>query len=179
MEHYNLAEDEVVLYKGCVKFKDKLQDSLLILTNKFLVFITKQAENNDESDVETQVFSVSDIKIYKDIPQVKIESNKIEIYLKAEELEFEFDKTKGESKKFYRAIIELLTGKTSFERNVCSVKNKVDLVNDTFDVDVVKTTEGVVQNGISDGIKSVFGTLGNVGEKLLGSLFKGKSKSKK
>lgn len=37
MEHYNLAEDEVVLYKGSVKFKDKLQDSLLILTNKFLV----------------------------------------------------------------------------------------------------------------------------------------------
>lgn len=39
MEHYNLDEDEVVLYKGDVVFKEKTQSTQIVLTNKNLVFI--------------------------------------------------------------------------------------------------------------------------------------------
>lgn len=34
MEHYNLDEDEVVLYKGDVVFKEKTQSTQIVLTNK-------------------------------------------------------------------------------------------------------------------------------------------------
>lgn len=168
MEHYNLAEDEVVLYKGDVRFCGKPSLSQLVLTNKNLVFITKNESDVDINDIVTDVVSLSDIKFYQDIPQVKVNSNDVEIYLKTKELELCF-KAKNELKKFYAEIIQLLTGKTNFERNVKSVKTKVDIVNDTFGVDVVKTTEDAVKTGITEGIKGVLDKIGNISGKLFGN----------
>lgn len=51
MEYYNLAEDEVVLYKGDVRFCGKPSLSQLVLTNKNLVFITKTKKLFGESEI--------------------------------------------------------------------------------------------------------------------------------
>lgn len=167
MEHYNLAEDEVVLYKGDVRFCGKPNLSQLVLTNKNLVFITKNESDVDINDIVTDVVSLSDIKFYQDIPQVKVNSNDVEIYLKTKELEFSFD-SMSELMKFQSAITKRLTGKTGFERGAEKVKDKIDVVNDTFGVDVVKSTEDVVKNGLIENITGIFGKVGKLGKALFG-----------
>ncbi len=167
MEYYNLAEDEVVLYKGDVRFCGKPNSSQLVLTNKNLVFITKTKKLFGESEAETTVYSLEDVKIYEGVPQVKTKSFDVEIYLKTTELEFAFD-SKSELMKFQSAITKRLTGKTGFERGAEKVKDKIDVVNDTFGVDVVKSTEDVVKNGLIENITDIFGKVGKLGKALFG-----------
>ena len=104
MEHYNLDEDEVVLYKGDVVFKEKTQSTQIILTNKNLVFIDVVKKIFAHDEIETQIYPVNEIKMYEGVPQVKAKSNDVEIYLKTKELEFGFQ-SKNEVYKFRSAII--------------------------------------------------------------------------
>lgn len=161
MEYYNLAEDEVVLYKGDVRFSGKTNLSQIVLTNKNLAIITKTKKLFDESEVEISVFSLDDIKIYEGAPQVKTKSSVVEIYLKTAEIELSFD-SKSEIMKFQSAITKRLTGKTGFERGAEKVKDKINVVNDTFGVDVVKSTEDVVKNGVIESVAGVFGKVGKI-----------------
>lgn len=167
MEHYNLDEDEVVLYKGDVVFKEKTQSTQIILTNKNLVFIDVVKKIFAHDEIETQIYPVNEIKMYEGVPQVKAKSNDVEIYLKTKELEFGFQ-SKNEVYKFRSAIIKLLTGKTGFERGADKVKDKIDVVNDTFGVDVVKSTEDVVKNGIVESIGGLFEKVGKIGKAIFG-----------
>ena len=174
MEHYNLDEDEVVLYKGDVVFKEKTQSTQIILTNKNLVFIDIVKKIFAHDEIETQIYPVNEIKMYEGVPQVKAKSNDVEIYLKTKELEFGFQ-SKNEVYKFRSAIIKLLTGKTGFERGADKVKDKIDVVNDTFGVDVVKSTEDVVKstedvvkNGIVESIGGLFEKVGKIGKAMFG-----------
>lgn len=105
--------------------------------------------------------------MYEGVPQVKAKSNDVEIYLKTKELEFGFQ-SKSEVYKFRSAIIKLLTGKTGFERGADKVKDKIDVVNDTFGVDVVKSTEDVVKNGIVESIGGLFEKVGKIGKAMFG-----------
>ena len=100
MEKYQLKEDEVVLYKGAITTNEGFNE--LILTNLNIVFIN---ENN------TEAYPTADVKIYENKPQVKAKGNKVEIYLKKGEKEFNF-KSILETQKFLNAIKKLLTGKT-------------------------------------------------------------------
>lgn len=86
MEHYNLDEDEVVLYKGDVVFKEKTQSTQIILTNKNLVFIDVVKKIFAHDEIETQIYPVNEIKMYEGVPQVKAKSNDVEIYLKQRNL---------------------------------------------------------------------------------------------
>ena len=167
MEHYNLDEDEVVLYKGDVVFKEKTQSTQIVLTNKNLVFINVAKKLFAHDEIETQIYPVNEIKMYEGVPQVKAQSNEVEIYLKTKELEFGFQ-SKNEVYKFRSAIIKLLTGKTGFERGADKVKDKIDVVNDTFGVDVVKSTEDVVKNGIVESIGGLFEKVGKIGKVIFG-----------
>lgn len=99
MEHYNLDEDEVVLYKGDVVFKEKTQSTQIVLTNKNLVFINVAKKLFAHDEIETQIYPVNEIKMYEGVPQVKAQSNEVEIYLKTKELEFGFQ-SKNEVYKF-------------------------------------------------------------------------------
>lgn len=167
MEHYNLDEDEVVLYKGDVVFKEKTQSTQIILTNKNLVFIDVVKKIFAHDEIETQIYPVNEIKMYEGVPQVKAKSNDVEIYLKTKELEFGFQ-SKNEVYKFRSAIIKLLTGKTGFERGADKFKDKIDVVNDTFGVDVVKSTEDVVKNGIVESIGGLYEKVGKIGKAIFG-----------
>lgn len=118
-------------------------------------------------EIETQIYPVNEIKMYEGVPQVKAKSNDVEIYLKTKELEFGFQ-SKNEVYKFRSAIIKLLTGKTGFERGADKVKDKIDVVNDTFGVDVVKSTEDVVKNGIVESIGGLFEKVGKIGKAIFG-----------
>jgi hypothetical protein len=92
MEHYNLDEDEVVLYKGDVVFKEKTQSTQIILTNKNLVFIDVVKKIFAHDEIETQIYPVNEIKMYEGVPQVKAKSNDVEIYLKQRNLSSVFSR---------------------------------------------------------------------------------------
>jgi len=68
MEKYKLKEDEVVLYKGNVNVGGK--NNSLTLTNLNIVFILDDIDLNEENNIE--IYSVESIKIYQEIPQVKV-----------------------------------------------------------------------------------------------------------
>ena len=137
MEKYQLKENEVVLYKGAITTNEGFNE--LILTNLNIVFIN---ENN------TDAYPTADVKIYENKPQVKAKGNKVEIYLKKGEKEFNF-KSILETQKFLNAIRKLLTGKTGFERGLTSFKNRLDLVKDTTGIDVVGLTSNFTANKLT------------------------------
>ena len=153
MKNYQLQGDEVVLYKGDITLQGQEQVSQLILTNLNVVFISNQ---NDEDNAELEIFSVDDIKIYKDIPQIKAQKNQVEIYFVPTEKVFAL-KSKKELTNFMQEAINLLTGKSKFERCVANVKRKVDLVDNTFDIDTVDLVKSAVKNGATSAINKIAG----------------------
>ena len=152
MKNYQLQGDEVVLYKGDITLQGQEQISQLILTNLNVVFIS----NPNEEDPDIEIFSVDDIKIYKDIPQIKAQKNLVEIYFVPTERVFAF-KSKKELTSFMQEATNLLTGKSKFERCVANVKRKVDLVDNTFDIDTVDLVKSAVKNGATSAINKIAG----------------------
>lgn len=166
MENYNLRADEVVLYKGNVILKSKKGTTELILTNLNIVFINKYKELFSKEEVTVLEYPVGSIKIYEDIPQIKVNGNTVEIYLLETEIEFNFN-SKTELYKFNCAAKKLLTGQTSAERMCKNVKNSIALIDDTLGINTVQATGDVIKNGIVGNITGAFGKIGK-------SLFKKK-----
>lgn len=108
--------------------------------------------------------AVLDIKMYEGKPQVKTNNSTVEIYLKTKEITLDFD-SKIEGHKFISAVYTLLTGKNEIERNAERVKGTIGLVNETLDVDVVKSVGDAVQNGL---VGTVAGAFGKIGKSLFG-----------
>ena len=156
MEYYNLSEDEAVLFKGNIILNNQVGATQLVLTNKNLVFITKTLDPNNELIAYSDIYPIDEVKIFKDKPQIEFKDMGVEMYLKTTELYFTFD-TKKELSLFKSAIIDLLTGKTSAERNAQKVKGAIGLVNETLDVDIVHSAG----NLIHDGVMSIFEKTGN------------------
>ncbi|MGN1212417.1 MAG: hypothetical protein ACI4TZ_00050 [Christensenellales bacterium] len=158
MKHYDLKEDEVVLYKGKISFADRHTNTQLVLTNYSIVFITITSEIGEKETAETEVYLTADVKNYKGIPQIKSTANNVEIFFKSTEKEFVFE-TKNELHKFVSELNKLLTGKTGAERNAEKFKSAIGLVNDTLGVDIVQTANNLIQNGFG-------GSLGKIGKSL-------------
>lgn len=148
MKTYKLKQDETVLYKGYVFFGKDEKSGELVLTNFNLVFerITKKLFSKEE--IQLYTYPLSDIKIYENMPQIKHNKNKIQIFMLNEEIYIYFS-SYLESQKFYSAIIKLLTGTTSAERGSEKVKNVIDLVDNTLGIDSVKTIKDTMENGIA------------------------------
>lgn len=147
MKDYQLKPDEVVLYKGAVDYSEQDGNTQLVFTNLNVVLITKSKKIFEEEKVEIEEFSLSKIKFFNDVPQVKREKLTVEIYFTDGEVEFSFEK-QSELHKFLTAALKLLTGKSSAERTAAKVKNAIALVNDTLGIDVVKETGSSIKEGI-------------------------------
>lgn len=145
MENYQLKADEVVLYKGNVTLNGFEEVTQLILTNYNVVFITKSNIDNQEI-INVETFLVADIKIYKEVPQVKRNGLNVEIYFTTGEKEFNFA-SKSELNKFIKEITELITGKTKTERKVSQVKDTIDFIDNTFGIDTVDLVSTAIKNG--------------------------------
>ena len=166
MENYNLNEDEVVLYKGEVNLLNNKGNAKLVLTNLNLVIVIL----NRVQSAEVDIFPLEDVKFYEGVPQVKTKSNNVEIYFKHAEKEFSFN-SKIELHKFVSAITKVLTGKTAMQRGAVKVHSVIDCVNEALGVDIVKTTqeilvEGVV-NGVVNNVTDMLGKAGKMGMTLI------------
>ncbi len=156
MEHYQLREDEVVLYKGTVNLKSKIVGGLsqLVLTNHNLVFITKQ-ENIDGENISVTTYPINEIKVFRDVYQIKKKGNIVEMYFLHDEVEFEFF-AKGDTNKFVHETINLLTEKSSFERGCQNTKKAINTIDNTFGIDSV----GIVSNILTNKLGGKFLGLG-------------------
>lgn len=108
MQKYHLQSSEVVLFKGDIKMLDS--DSLyqLMLTNHKIVFVPK----SDDATIET--FSISDIKSYEGVPQIKHSGKVVEIYFLDDEKEFTFV-VKSEQNKFINETLKLISKDNKIE----------------------------------------------------------------
>lgn len=166
MEHYDLEESEVVLYKGNVSLKKKKGITELVLTNINFVLITRRKRLFSKEQVDVETFPIDEIKYYKGNPQVIKKGHLIELYFLNDETEFTFE-SRNEARKFVSATLNLLTNKTTFERtlekSIDKVKGTISLVDDKLGVDSVGITKGAIKNGfigrttnvIGNGIKAI------------------------
>lgn len=162
MENYELKENEVVLYKGEISLINPNHPAQLLLTNLNVVFIIRTSFFKE--DITTEIFPVSDVKTYEGIPQVKTASDITEIYFKTLEKEFKFH-SKSDRHKFVSKITKLLTGKSGTERTAEKIKKNIDIINDTFDCDIVKSTGAIAKNGILGNKGKLFKKIGNLFDK--------------
>ena len=163
MENYDLEEDEVVLYKGDVTLKNQKNTTQLVLTNKNFVFITTIKKLFAKDQVIVDIFSVSEIKKYKEVPQVIRNGNEIDLYFIHDEISFVFE-SKNEVRKFMNAALTLITDKNAFVRGVDKVKGTIELVKDTTGIDAVqvaKTVGGIVAHKAVPPVGKGFRLLGH------------------
>ena len=164
MENYKLKSDEVVLYEGEVSLKGQKGSTDLILTNLNVVFINKYKRLFAKEEITVLEYPVNEIKIYKDIPQLKVKENSVQIYFfEGEEVIYFYSKKQMHS--FCNQVQELLTGQTTAQRNAKKVKDTIALVDDTLGINTVEATGNVIKNGV---VGSVGGVLGKIGKSLLG-----------
>lgn len=181
MEHYQLKPHEVVLYKGDVNFVDQKDVTKLILTNLNTVYITTHKKRFGADETSVEVYSVQDIKIYEDTPQIKSKGHNVEIYYLTTEKEIYF-KSKSELGKFVSSAMKLLTGKSATQRRVEKVKQTIDIVDSTLGIDTIGTTKDAIHNGVSNVTSSIVtaGTnkIVNLSKKFLARNEETKSKNK-
>ena len=156
MEHYDLEEDEVVLYKGKVSLQNQKGITELILTNINFVLITKQKKLFSKEQVSVETYAVNEIKCYNGNPQVIKKGNLIELYFLNDETEFTFD-SRNEARKFVNATLTLLTNKSAFERGAEKVKGTISTIDNTFGIDSMSITGNVIKNGVVGKTANVLG----------------------
>lgn len=130
MEHYALAPDEVLLFRGKVTLSGEAAETGLILTNLHLVLIP-------DGGACAAKHPVGDIKVYKDVPQIIAKNRHVEIFLTTGEISMEF-KNRLDTARFVDAAMELLTGKTKLARGAGKVRKALDDVNEAFGVNVLE-----------------------------------------
>lgn len=89
----------------------------------------------------------------------------IELYFLNEETEFTFA-SRNEARKFVNATLNLLTNKSTFERNAEKVKSTISTIDNTFGIDSMGITSNVLKNGVVGKTANVLGK----GIKTLGSI---------
>ena len=156
MTNYTLQSNETILYQGNVSLEKRNGTVEMILTNLNLVFIITVKKFLAKAQVDVETYSVQDIKIYNNAPQIKQKNSRVEIFLTCGEIVANFD-SMFEAGKFVNSALRLLTGKTMAERSADKFKGAVGLVDDTLGINTVGTVKNVLENGIAGTLLGGFG----------------------
>lgn len=121
MENYELQEDEIVLFKGYAYItKIKTQAEIILTNQRIVLTTTKHYYPKEEVDVET--YQISDIEILDNVPQIKINKERVEIHFNSDELILRFS-SKTESQKFTNVIKKLFSDKPTINKAIEKIKN--------------------------------------------------------
>lgn len=149
MEEYVLASNEIVLYEGeCFYLSDLKTKCKIILTNFNVVLESLKRKLFKTEIEEIKTYKVTNVKIYLNEPQIKLNDTTVVFYFVNEVLSLFFG-DKKEVKKFYSKIMELVTGKTGLKRGLEKVVGAVD---DTLGIDSVGTVENAFSKSKLGGI---------------------------
>ena len=144
MEHYQLENNEVILYRGNVFLlldgKTKTTKSLkkeeiyLILTNLHIV-IDKTTQKFLTKKVDTIVYDTQTIKKYNDIPQIIQKGAFVDVYLLGVELFLRFP-NKQQATQFNNAALRLLTGHSKLVRGVKKGQKAIKETEEALNIDI-------------------------------------------
>lgn len=156
MLHYNLQPNESVLYTGSIWMEKRSGNMELILTNLNIVIVNTIKKLFAKEQVEVETYSVEQVKVYNDAPQIKQKELTVEIFLIDKEIEIRFQ-SKIEAYKFVNLAMQLLTGKTIAERGADKVKGAIGLVDSTLGINTVDIVKNTLEKGV---VGTVLGGLG-------------------
>lgn len=142
MEHYQLQEQEVVLYKGEARCVERRCQAEVLFTNLAVVLILKKRKLFAKAEISVETYPTDGIKFYKDKPQVIRKGITVEIYTKNGEVTLEFFGSR-EAKRFENAALEYLTDKGVLQRGLEKVKGTIDCVDNTMGINTVGVVKDV------------------------------------
>ena len=143
MKHYNLSANETVLHKGTLSIIDEelIGDGTpakYVLTNIALVLFVE-----DGGEVKTHIFSLSEVKIYENEPQIIRKDKNVDIYFIGGELYLEFPDKK--SSKDFTSAAKKLVGGSPLLRSVTKAKDAVNHAGEAIGINV-KSVASVAGN---------------------------------
>lgn len=178
MEHYQLQDNEVILYRGDVQLladgKSKNSNSLyatqsfLILTNLHII-IENTTKKLISQKVDTIIYDTKMVKQYENTPQIIQKGEFVDIYLLGTELFLRFQKKK-QATQFNNAALRLLTGESKLVRGVKKGQKAIKETEDALNIDITGTAKNIALTAID--VTSVaqgkkVNTVGNFAKKFL------------
>ena len=145
MEHYELQQDEVILYHTNIMFSSstpKKKDNStpkfpteFLLTNFNFVFITRTKRLLAKEKVSVETYSIENVKFYQGRPHIIKKGKKAEIYFLDTEKFIEFE-NKKEATLFTDTALRLISGQSKFVRAVKKVQKEIQETGDQLDIDI-------------------------------------------
>lgn len=149
---YEIDEDEVILYKGFAVYvvNSKKTNTNFTLTSKKMIF--EQEKGVFKKTIELiDIVELSDLKIYNGEVQCKQKMTELQIQTKKKNFLIYLTGI-FEAKKVNTLIINTITGTTVAKRGSNKVKDGLDLVDETLDMDTRGVVRGLLENGIKGSI---------------------------
>ncbi|HPF82996.1 MAG TPA: hypothetical protein PLV83_02370 [Bacilli bacterium] len=132
MNNKKIDTDEISLLETKVKLEENKKESKLILTNKRIIFMQEKGFFSKRFKTIDEII-ISDIKVYKDMVQIK--QSKATIKIQTAKKDFVLTCSSIiEAKKLLEEIISIRTDKSLLERSKNKVKKAVDMARETKDV---------------------------------------------
>lgn len=149
MKHYELQNNEVILYRGTVNLlpdgkpennnRPKKEEIYLILTNLHII-IDKTTQKFLSKKVDTLLYDTQTVKKYNDTPQIIQKGATVDVYLLATELFLEFP-NKKQATEFNNAALRLLTGQSKLVRGVKKGQKAIKETEDALNIDISGTAK--------------------------------------
>ena len=146
MKHYELANDEVILYHGPVSVlpdgkpqEQKLfrkEECELLLTNHNVVFLTNVKQFLRKDFIQKEIFGIDMIKYYNEAPYIVREKNMVEIYFLGTE-KFIMFAEKKEAKEFTNKILRVASGYSKLVRIVKNIQREIRETDEALNIDNV------------------------------------------
>ena len=152
MEKYVLQPDEAILFEDDVSIVESKTNDHIILTNLNVVIESTEKKVFKKGNTAVTVFPVTEIKVYKEKPQVVHKKEVVTIFLAMGEITMSFDSL-FKATTFTTKITELITGKGVGARGAEKVKGAIGLIDDALGINTMGTVSSVLENGI---VKTLF-----------------------
>lgn len=149
MKHYELQNDEVILYRGKVRLlpdgkpetpnRFLKEEIYLVLTNLHII-LDKTTQKLLGKKVDTLLYDTNTIKKYEDVPQIIQKGAFVDVYLLKTELFFQFC-NKRQATQFNNAALRLLTGHSKLVRGVKKGQKAIKETEDALQIDISGTAK--------------------------------------
>ena len=141
MENYTLSANETILFRGSATLlpngkKDKKGEYVDVLLTNLNIVLTITISKLFSKKVETEVYSVSNVKFYDESAQIIRRKTTVDVYLTNKELFIEFDKEK-EAKEFCDKALKLVSGQSKLVRAVKKTQKAINETNEALDINIV------------------------------------------
>ena len=157
MKHYELQQNETILYRGNVEVsvdgaktsKEAKFNTELILTNLNFVFLTQKKKLFGHNTTK-EVFDVNEVKFYDDSAQIIRKKSYVDIYMLNGEKFITFPKEK-EAKLFCDKALKLVSGYSKFVRGVKKTQKAINETNAALDINIgeaVSTVAAVTSEAV-------------------------------